>query len=339
MTSSRISYFDYLNVFSCISIIALHCNNVFHSYSHDSLWQVAAVVQVLFYCAVPVFFMLSGATLLKYPERYSTKEFYRKRIKKAVLPYLFFTVVFFLLKIGATYLKNEAITYGPLDLLRMLSDGSAPYSNFWFFIPLFMLYLFMPLFAYIAAYASKKKLLFFLGVMIFFAGIYPIAAHFLGLGTPSMPIGGYALYLFLGYFLHAYDFEKDNRILTTVCILAAAAFIVRYILLVQFADHEIPLLRSYFGLYAIIPSMAIFMLFKRFLNNQDKKGIATQLSALSFGVFLIQAFVIVIFETVSERLGLNGIWLQTVGIVIIYLSCCAIVSAVRRISFLKWMFS
>lgn len=39
-----------------------------------------------FYLAAPVFFMISGATLIDYPERYDIKTFFKKRLLKPLYP-------------------------------------------------------------------------------------------------------------------------------------------------------------------------------------------------------------------------------------------------------------
>lgn len=336
MTHSRVPYFDYLNVFSCISVIALHCNGYFHSYSQDSNWVFSAVIQVLFYCAVPVFFMLSGATLLDYGNRYSTKEFYQKRIKKTILPYVFFTIFFYIWDIVLSYIQNGELHFSLLTLSQMLVAGTVPHADFWFFIPLFLLYLFMPFLSYIATGSSKLKLMFLIGALIFFSGIYPVIAHFMDYKTLTPPIFGFVLYAFMGYFLHKYDFEKNNIILTVVCALGIFTFITRFCFLLKFSDGKVDLLMSYLGLYAIIPSAAIFMLFKRFCTS-SKKFIIT-LSTFSFGVFLIQEFIIQTLRFVSTKMGINEFFVQSAGIVIVYALCCCIVFLVRKIKFLKWMF-
>ena len=35
----RILYFDILNVFACLSVIALHCNGYTHTFAHDAAWK------------------------------------------------------------------------------------------------------------------------------------------------------------------------------------------------------------------------------------------------------------------------------------------------------------
>ena len=143
--------------------------------------------------------------------------------------------------------------------------------------------------------------------------------------------------MFLGLLLHENDFEKDNKIYFSVVSLALIAFATRLYLLFENADHRIDLLMTYHGLYAILPSMAIFMTFKRFLNKHNDT--IKLLSGLSFGVFLIQQFVIQCCFSIAKKITPNyEILMQTIGIIFVYLICCLIVFIVRKIKILQWMF-
>ena len=51
------------------------------------------LVEVGFYWAVPIFLMLSGATLMNYREKYSTKTFFSKRLSRVVFPWIFWSFV------------------------------------------------------------------------------------------------------------------------------------------------------------------------------------------------------------------------------------------------------
>ena len=66
---------DSLNIAACFSVIALHCNQMVHTWQPGKNWLLALLIEVLFYWAVPVFLMLTGATLMRYRDRYDTKTF------------------------------------------------------------------------------------------------------------------------------------------------------------------------------------------------------------------------------------------------------------------------
>lgn len=60
----RILYLDILNILVCFAVIMLDHNGIVHNYDvHTSTWKQALAFEVLFYWAVPVFFMLTGAAL------------------------------------------------------------------------------------------------------------------------------------------------------------------------------------------------------------------------------------------------------------------------------------
>ena len=82
MTQSRIVYYDVLNIISCMAVVMLHSNGYIHEFIKDDYWGIHVAIDTLFFFAVPVFFMLSGANLISYRTKYSTKVFINKRIKK-----------------------------------------------------------------------------------------------------------------------------------------------------------------------------------------------------------------------------------------------------------------
>ena len=74
-------YISVLNCVSCVAVVLLHTNGIFWSHPSGELWISANFIETYFYWAVPIFFMISGATLMDYRERYTTAEFYKNRIK------------------------------------------------------------------------------------------------------------------------------------------------------------------------------------------------------------------------------------------------------------------
>lgn len=104
--NKRILYFDVLNIMACFCVILMHHNGIVHFFSDTMQWKQALIVEVVAYWAVPVFFMLTGATLLDYSERYDTKTFFKKRVFPYVnsiftLEYNFFSCI---QKVGNTFI-------------------------------------------------------------------------------------------------------------------------------------------------------------------------------------------------------------------------------------------
>ena len=81
--NARVIYFDILNIIACLAVVFLHCNGGVHGFSNTRLWKEYLVIEVVCYFAVPIFIMISGATLMQYRKRYTSKQFFLKRIEKA----------------------------------------------------------------------------------------------------------------------------------------------------------------------------------------------------------------------------------------------------------------
>ena len=206
----RVHYFDFLNILACISVVALHCNGYTHTFAHDAPWKQAIFFETVFYSAVPIFFMLSGATLFNYRSRYTTAQFYKKRYTKTLIPYLVFGIGLYTLH----FLKQSVSSGAAFDVNHFLSamlTGQIPFANFWFFIPLFMVYLFIPFLERIVNQSSTKELFLLVSIVFFFSAIVPIANH---LGhwniTQATSIGGYCIYAILGYALTKTEVEKKQ---------------------------------------------------------------------------------------------------------------------------------
>lgn len=155
----RVYYFDFLNVIACMAMLALHHNLIVHNYSADSSWWQALIVEVVCYWAVPVFFMLSGATLMRYRERYSTREFFVHRFRRAVVPFVVWSLI---------WVALQYVTGKDTDLsLFHIADGiihTTYQPVYWFFIPLFGIYLLMPVLSMLREY---RRVLIYLAVLIF----------------------------------------------------------------------------------------------------------------------------------------------------------------------------
>ena len=96
-TSKRVVYYDILNILACIAVLFLHCNGSVHVFSNTRLWKECLVIEVICYFAVPIFIMISGATLLKYRERYTTKQYFIKRIERVVIPWVIWSLILYII--------------------------------------------------------------------------------------------------------------------------------------------------------------------------------------------------------------------------------------------------
>lgn len=72
---SRTLYFDVLNVLGTLFVVWIHFGNEVHWYDGSTVWYWCLFIQVIAYWAVPVFFMLTGATLMDYQKNIVQRHF------------------------------------------------------------------------------------------------------------------------------------------------------------------------------------------------------------------------------------------------------------------------
>lgn len=213
MKTKRIEYIDLANVISTFAVVILHTNGFFWNFSRERYWLTANVIESLFIFAVPVFFMISSITLMDYQKKYDTKIYLKKRFSKTVIPFLFWTFMGLLFDIFFLHtVKVSDLT------LKVLVDGfinNRFVQIYWFFMPLFGIYLSIPLFASIEEEKRVElfKYLFLIGFI--FNGTIPflLSAFHIDMAWPLgiNVVSGYAIFVIIGYLIHKIDFTLNQR--------------------------------------------------------------------------------------------------------------------------------
>lgn len=128
-------YIQILGVIACLAVVAMHVNGCFWQFSYDRYWITANIIECICYFAVPIFFMISGATLLNYRKRYTTAVFFKKRFGKTLVPFLIWSVISAIWYYIVYHARPEGI--------REVVDGilNTRYVDiYWFFPALFSVY-------------------------------------------------------------------------------------------------------------------------------------------------------------------------------------------------------
>ena len=94
-------HIDILNVVSMAAVVTLHTNyaKCYDVMNSSGSWYLSCFIHSICSFAVPIFFMITGATLLDYGKRYDTKAFFKKRCSKTMIPFLFWSIAAFLFKL------------------------------------------------------------------------------------------------------------------------------------------------------------------------------------------------------------------------------------------------
>ena len=87
-TGEKVFYLTVLNVLSAWCVVMLHCNGIFWTRPEGRLWITSNFIETACYFAVPIFFMISGITLLDYPKKYSTREYFISGLERQSFHFL-----------------------------------------------------------------------------------------------------------------------------------------------------------------------------------------------------------------------------------------------------------
>lgn len=334
---NRIIYFDILNIIACIAVCYLHCNGGVHGFSNTRLWKECLVIEVLCYFAVPIFVMLSGATLLKYRDRYTTKEYFIKRIQKVLIPWVIWSLIIYIISNKNFNLLNFAnsFIYGKIETV------------YWFFSLIIYLYCLIPVLSVLTQKEEYRKTMW--GIVVFIFLIQSVLQPILKMIHIPFPTilnymtgqNAYIIYLLLGYLLSTTNLNKKRRLIAYT--LAIMAIITRYTYTMFTSINTGKLNQDSWGYTAftgLFLAVGIFI----FIQNIDWKNIfnklkinpknISKLTSCSFGVYLIH---ILIRSKIILFLGINtqSYFSRLIFPIILYAICVMIVYIIKKIPILK----
>ncbi|MDT3393875.1 MAG: acyltransferase, partial [Bacillota bacterium] len=305
----RVYFMDCLNIVAIMAVILLHTSGTVFSYRMDNHWLLAVLMQVIFIWAVPIFFMLSGANLLNYSERYDTKTFFKKRWARVVVPFIFWSIVWYLYTAQQNKQGLSVIKF--ID--NFLSGSITP--TFWFFYDIIAFYLAVPFLTKLFTVANKDSLKYLLCLML---GVQSLLAYFLGIFHQHIfslfthiPLvsNQYFIFFCLGWFLkNTNDFQRRKKLIYFLGIISVIAMFLLTVFLSYNQGRLDDAGFQLFGLPVVLLTLSIWLLCesmfqsKFILAHGNFIKILRELSAASLGIYCIHLFLL---QGLSNLLKLN----------------------------------
>lgn len=343
-----ILYFDLLNIFACFAVVALHVNGAVHTFAKTRNWVSCMFIEALFYFAVPVFFMLTGATLMNYRKRYDTGAFFKKRIFKTFVPFMIWSIIGICWSIFYTKGMKISDINTPAKFISAVINCKGM-GIYWFFPALFSVYLTIPLFSLVdedKRIGKKGIFTYLILVYIVLNVLLPFVCRLTGIQWNSalnaVSCGGYVVWFLIGYLLANTDINKKFRIL--IYILGLIGFFMYFYLTVQNSFKTGRFDKTYAG-YMNIPAIfmgtAVFVFFKygkwNFIDKHEKAvRFVRNLSSASFGVYLIHYY---LKDFSIRHFGIDprNTLYRIVGTFIIYGLSVIIVRVIQKIPVIRKM--
>lgn len=333
----RIIYFDLIKILAIIMVIINHSywyvydNSVFIQYFNRFLLMFSKA-------AVPLFFMVSGALILKKQTNY--KEIFTKRIVRVLVPLVFVCILW-------TLYKQQNL----LQLIPYLVNGNSelfiPYW-IWYLYAMIALYIMTPFLQKMLKNFNNKDYLIFILLFLIFPSSFKLVSAVLPvifdkniIFNPdfldilfTIQIG----YFVTGYYLSNikvdYKYKNISIILLIICLLFSTGFTI-------YANDN-SVLDSYLYLTTVIEAISIFIIFKYYfekgIKNQRANELIINLSNSVFGVYLFHCFVILFLINlpfIQSIFSINGFLGLFVMDFITLVSLTLIVYFLRKIPLLK----
>lgn len=327
-------YLSVLNFISCFAVIALHVNGGFWVYSNTRSWMYANIIESLFYFAVPIFFMITGATLLDYKRKYSTSIFLKKRFFKTVIPFFVWSIVSFAILFVIEQQKFSGVG------LNQIVNGilSTRYNeSFWYFPQLFAVYLSLPLFASIGEQDRKITLeyLIFSTFCINVAGLF--LEHMFKIATSSYfvaAMSGYLFFVVAGFYISEYGIKKSVRVWIYILgFIGLCMHIIGTHILSREFNQVMSNFKGYLNLPSTLYAVSIFTFFKYAKIHKSLIKVSSFFENQTFGIYLVHWCTLKI-------LSLKGILMNTlidkiIWTIGVFLISWVVVCILQKIPILK----
>lgn len=322
----RIIYVDILRIMSIVSVIILHITADILTRTNNfdtASWWVSNVFNSVTRFAVPVFFMISGAMILRLNMK-SYKDFYLKRVWPLVISLVSWSLLYGLYY--QYYIVRSPMTV--YEFLRsfaykLISDGN--YVHLWFLYAIIAIYITVPMMLKLVKACSEKDLRYFLTLWFIVSVVYRFVSEFV-MKTTSQSIyisffdiplfTGFLGYFILGYYLYTY--ELTPKLKSILFNLGVISFFATPVATYFASRHQGILDEMFYGNYSItvfFMAIAIFIYFQekeaalsKKINVKIKKMIGS-LSKASFSIYLIHLMVQLMVGRQAET---EGTWLETV---------------------------
>lgn len=338
--TSRNSGLDLIRCVACFMVVALHVAASFW-YGYGTEWIASNVFDSLVRSAVPLFFMLSGALLLKKSTSDNLDIFLKHRMFRIFPPLLFWGG---LSAIYASVKHRNLLVF----FKRLIGVG---FYHLWYLYALIGLYLLLPLIGKWYVNANKRERLFYLSIWFLaccISVLNSLANRFMLKAYDFLKIyslGEFASYI--GFFvLGAYLLDESklkksknqNRMCLYIFLLGGiiTAFLTFFIS--KRSGQPIGLFYQYRSPVVIVSATALFKYLLTFQNIKKRYfRLILFLARHSLGIYCLHAYVLSLipYYKVNDFLGGNT-WITIPLLTIfVFLVSLAIACVMKKIPFFE----
>ncbi len=310
--SSRTVYLDVLRVYALVAVVLNHCFGYYDTVKWQGtvVYYIDIILNSVTRFNVPIFFMVSGALILNEEKNLSVAYTIRKRIKKIMIPFVVWYVIYIIIHCIYT---GDNILY-QIGAAVISVRGYA--GHLWYMYCLIIMYLITPLIMCFIIQAKDEHIHLLLTLWLIFSVIVPFVQHFFPiLQLPEYVnlnlLGGYWGYYILGYELSKRQirFSKSFEIILIGFTWAITAILYAYDK--KYIDSASSYFHGFLSPNIVLFSISIFLLLKKIYETKklsDKiNKIIIHISKLSFGIYLVHFLVRNVVKAYINNSGITPV--------------------------------
>jgi len=293
-----IFWLDLIRVVSIFMVVLIHATSPLMNGWEDltpSNWMAGNIYTALARACVPLLFMVSGYLLLSKQE--SLRSFYTNRIRKVIIPFLAWSVIYLFWQNGYS---NYTFLNAMKSMLLAIITGPA-YYHLWFLYALLPVYLFVPVLRVFVRSADEQTLWYFALIWLMFGPFLNFVEQLLGFEL-AIKLGfftEYIGYFFLGYVVGRLKFPRWVTTLSVLIFIASVGFTVykTYVVSAALGDYN-DFYLSYLRLNIVLMSLSVFIALKALGEKMGATPeslsviLIRRLAEVSFGIYLLHAMML-----------------------------------------------
>lgn len=296
---NKVFWADDLRAFATISVILVHVSAplLFEYGTISNLdWWTGNIVDSTFRFCVPIFLMLTGALIL--PKTYKLGDFFKKRISRILLPFIFWSFIYILYNLILKWQNGDHLNAVELSkyIFTQLQNGAS--FHLWYVYMIIGIYLFIPIISKWIVNSTKNEITYFI---VIWAIVILINLPFLVRFKPNINLSyfsGFLGYPILGYLLTIKFTGKKIKWLSLLLFLIGT-------LITIFGTYLLTKNNGKFngGFYSflspniIIASIGVFLFFR---DSNFKyvwiRNLTEFISKYSYGIYLAHIFVLILLS-------------------------------------------
>ena len=308
---TRIKYYEIMRILAIALVIFNHLPGyTLYMETTGPVQWFYMVISMITRVNVPIFFMISGALLLKKEEDY--KLVLRNRILRIIILIVVFTTGFFLLCVLKSHVKNNTYNSSLSYLIHSLLKGDLEHAeSYWFLYAYLGMLLMLPLLQRIAKGMKKIDFVVILVLHFLTSSLIPMinACILLADGNTISLSGNFAVplgtgkaffYPLIGYYLdQCIDIEKISTKTIGKLIIAALTGIMvscgfTYIEGIRNGTFT----QNYVQLFDYVSAIVVFIIVKKYMTAKEKAADPAEhkrfdisfIGTLTLGIYLLDPY-------------------------------------------------